>query len=196
LTLPLAAACLAACGSSSGITAAPPGVAVSTTTSSTVPSVPATTLPAATTPPTTQAPSTTPPTNRAPSPTAPRSTTTTLPSTVNKANPGSFAGSWQGSGKTLEVSGDESANASYLVGVLCSSSTPAPSPCDDDNGPTTIPGGQLKLHIDEVVTTGSTAVATAEVKDSSDPKHPEGSTIDFTLRNGVITSPIGSFIKQ
>jgi len=115
--------------------------------------------------------------------------------TVNKADPGPFTGEWQGNGSTLDVSGDESANASYMIGVLCSSATPAPSPCDDDSVSPTIPGGQLKLHIDEVDTTGSTAVAIAEVKDSSDPKYPEGSTMKFTLKNGVITSPIGKFTK-
>ena len=82
-----------------------------------------------------------------------------------------------------------------MIGVLCSSATPTPSPCDDDSGSPTIPGGQLKLHITEVDTTGNTAVAIAEVKDSSDSKYPEGSTMKFTLKNGVITSPIGKLTK-
>jgi hypothetical protein len=114
---------------------------------------------------------------------------------INQANPGPFAGSWTGTNVTLEISGDESANASYFVGVLCSSATPAPSPCDDDSVSPTIPGGQLKLHITMVATTGGVAVASAEVKDSSDPKYVEGSVIKFTLRNGTITSPIGTFSK-
>ncbi len=117
-------------------------------------------------------------------------------SSTNKANPGAFGGQWQGSdSKTLDISGDESANLAYMVGVLCSSATPSPSPCDDDKGSPVIPGGQLKLHITMVVTTGDTAVATALVKNSSDPKHPEGSTILFTLKDGAITSPVGAFTK-
>jgi hypothetical protein len=96
---------------------------------------------------------------------------------------------------TLDVSSDESANATYFVGVLCSSATPAPSPCDDDSVSPTIPGGQLKLHITMVATTGGVAVASAEVKDSSDPKYPEGSVMKFTLKNGTITSPIGTLTK-
>ncbi len=135
-------------------------------------------------------------TNPTPTPAPVKKTAAPTPvSTVNRADPGPFTGEWKGNGSTLDVSGDESANASYLIGVLCSSATPTPSPCDDDSGSPTIPGGQLKLHITEVVTTGNTAVASAEVKDSSDPRYPEGSTMKFTLKNGVITSPIGKFTK-
>ena len=133
-----------------------------------------------------------------PTPTPPPVKKTAAPTpvtTVNRADPGPFAGEWKGNGSQLDVSGDESANASYMIGVLCSSATPTPSPCDDDSGSPTIPGGQLKLHITEVDTTGNTAVAIAEVKDSSDPKYPEGSTMKFTLKNGVITSPIGKLTK-
>jgi len=134
--------------------------------------------------------------NPTPTPTAARKTAAPTPvSVVNRANPGPFTGSWTGNGSTLNISGDESANASYLIGVLCSSATPSPSPCDDDSVTPTIPGGQLQMHITEVVTTGNTAVATAEIRNSSDPRFPEGSTMKFTLKDGVITSPIGKFTK-
>jgi hypothetical protein len=115
---------------------------------------------------------------------------------VNRSNPGQFGGSWKSSnGSQLDVSGDESANAEYFIGVLCSSASPAPTPCDDDSGTPTIPGGQLKLHITEVVTTGDTAVATAEVKGSSDPKYVEGAFLHFTLKSGTMTTPFGTLTK-
>jgi hypothetical protein len=147
----------------------------------------------------TAAPNTATPT--VPSPTSshaapPARTAAPAPTTsINQSNPGPFGGSWKGNNATLDVSGDESANASYFVGVLCSSATPALSPCDDDSVSPTIPGGQLKLHITMVATTGGVAVASAEVKDSSDPKYPEGSIMKFTLKNGTISSPIGTFTK-
>jgi hypothetical protein len=172
IALPLTVLVLAACGSSSSatVTAAAAGT---TPTSS-----------AAATPTSTAAP-TQPPRTHAPQPTT----------SVDRSGPGVFGGSWTGHGVTLNVSSDGSANASYFVGVLCSSATPAPSPCDDDNVSPTIPGGQLKLHVTQVATTGGVAVATTEVKDSSDPKYPEDSIMKFTLKNGTITSPIGSFTK-
>jgi hypothetical protein len=170
--LPLAVVLLSGCGSSStaGVTAAastsaPTATAAQTATSTAAPTQPPRTAP--------------------PQPT----------SSVDRSGPGPFGGSWTGTGVTLNVSGDESANATYFVGVLCSSASPAPTPCDDDSVSPTIPGGQLKLHITEVVTTGGVAVASAEVKDSSDPKYPENSIMKFTLKNGTITSPIGSFTK-
>ncbi len=149
------------------------------------PAVSATNTPAATAAPTSTPAPTQPPRTAAPQPTT----------SINRADPGPFGGSWTGKGVTLNVSGDESANATYFIGVLCSSASPAPMPCDDDSVSPTIPGGQLKLHITQVATTGGVAVASAEVKDSSDPKYPEGSIMKFTLRNGTITSPIGSFTK-
>jgi hypothetical protein len=93
------------------------------------------------------------------------------------------------------VSSDGSGNATYFIGVLCSSATPAPMPCDDDSVSPTIPGGQLKLEFTQVATTGGVAVATCNVRDSSDPKYPENSIIKFTLKGTTITSPIGSFQK-
>jgi len=175
LVIPIALAFLAGCSSSGGSGSGP--AITSAATSS--PSATAAATASAT-----------------PTPVPVKKTTAPTPvSTVNRADPGPFTGEWKGNGSTLDISGDESANASYPIGVLCSSATPAPSPCDDDSVQTPIPGGQLKLHITEVVTTGNTAVATAEVKDSSDPRYPEGSTMKFTLKNGVITSPIGKFTK-
>jgi hypothetical protein len=170
VVLPVAAAMVSACGGSS-------------TSGTVTPDVSATNTPAATATPT-SAP-TQPPRTAPPQPT----------SSVDRSGPGPFGGSWTGTGVTLNVSSDESANATYFIGVLCSSATPAPIPCDDDSVSPTIPGGQLKLHITEVVTTGGVAVASAEVKDSSDPKYPENSIMKFTLKNGTITSPIGSFTK-
>ncbi len=172
VAMPLAVALLSACGgsSSAGVTAAastsaPTSTVVSTPTSTPVPTQPPRTAP--------------------PKPT----------SSVDRSGPGPFGGSWTGNGVTLNVSSDELANATYFIGVLCSSASPAPMPCDDDSVSPTIPGGQLKLHVTEVVTTGGVAVASAEVKDSSDPKYPENSIMKFTLKNGTITSPIGSFTK-
>ncbi len=170
VALPVAAVLVSACGGSS-------------TSGTVTPDVSATNTPAATATPT-SAP-TQPPRTAPPQPT----------SSVDRSGPGPFGGSWTGTGVTLNVSSDESANATYFIGVLCSSATPAPIPCDDDSVSPTIPGGQLKLHITEVVTTGGVAVASAEVKDSSDPKYPENSIMKFTLKNGTITSPIGSFTK-
>jgi hypothetical protein len=171
--LPLTVFLVAACGggTSGNVT---PAASSNTPTSS-----------AAATPTSTPAAPTQPPRTQAPQPTT----------SVDRSGPGVFGGSWTGKDVTLNVSGDGSANASYFVGVLCSSATPAPSPCDDDNVSPTIPGGQLKLHVTQVATTGGVAVATTEVKDSSDPKYPEDSIMKFTLRNGTITSPIGSFTK-
>ena len=173
LALPATVVLVSACGSSS-------------TAGDVTPAVSATNTPAAAaTPTSTPAPATQPPRTQAPQPTT----------SVNRADPGPFGGSWTGNGVTLNVSGDEFANATYFVGVLCSSASPAPTPCDDDSVTPTIPGGQLKLHITEVDTTGGVAVASAEVKDSSDPKYPENSIMKFTLKNGTITSPIGTFTK-
>jgi hypothetical protein len=169
LALPATAVLVSACGGS-------------TTSTSLTPAVSSTNTPGATSTP---APPTQPPRTAAPQPTT----------SVNRADPGPFGGSWTGNGVTLNVSGDESANATYFIGVLCSSASPAPTPCDDDSVSPTIPGGQLKLHVTEVATTGGVAVASAEVKDSSDPRYPEGSIMKFTLKNGTITSPIGSFTK-
>lgn len=171
VALPLTVALVSACGGSAttGVTAA---ASTSAPTASATPSP--TSTPAPTQPPRT-----------APPPT----------SSVDRSGPGPFGGSWTGKGVTLNVSSDEFANATYFIGVLCSSASPAPSPCDDDSVSPTIPGGQLKLHITEVVTTGGVAVASADVKDSSDPKYQENSIMKFTLKNGTITSPIGSFTK-
>jgi hypothetical protein len=174
IALPFTVGLLAACGSSTtgNVTAA--AAVTSTPASTTAPKATPTAAPAQ------------PPRTAPPQPT----------SSVNRGSPGPFGGSWKAAnGATLNVSSDESANASYFIGVLCSSATPTPSPCDDDSGSPTIPGGQLKLQVTEVVTTGGVAVASADVRDSSDPKYPEGSTIKFTLKNGVITSPIGTFTK-
>jgi hypothetical protein len=172
LALPATAVLVAACGGS-------------TTSGNVTPAVSATNTPAATAAPTST-----------PAPTQPPKTAPPKPTTsVDRSGPGPFGGSWTGKGVTLNVSGDESANATYFIGVLCSSASPAPMPCDDDSVSPTIPGGQLKLHINEVDTTGGVAVALAEVKDSSDPKYAEGSIMKFTLKNGTITSPIGSFTK-
>jgi hypothetical protein len=170
--LPLAIGLLSACGgsSSTGVTAAASTSAPTASAASTSTSTPAPTQP---------------PRTAAPQPT----------SSVDRSGPGPFGGSWTGKGVTLNVSSDESANATYFIGVLCSSASPAPTPCDDDSVSPTIPGGQLKLHVTEVVTTGGVAVASAEVKDSSDPKYPQNSIMKFTLKNGTITSPIGSFTK-
>src|ERR1700722_18350079 len=172
VALPLSVALISACGGSAttGVTAA------ASTSAPTVPAQP---------PPTSTPTPTQPPRTAPPQPT----------SSVDRSGPGPFGGSWTGNGVTLNVSSDESANATYFIGVLCSSASPAPTPCDDDSVSPTLPGGQLKLHITEVVTTGGVAVASAEVKDSSDPKYPENSIMKFTLKNGTITSPIGSFTK-
>jgi hypothetical protein len=172
LALPATALFVSACGSSS-------------TSGDVTPAVSATNTPAAAATPTSTAAPTQPPRTAPPRPTT----------SVDRSGPGPFGGSWTGNGVTLNVSSDESANATYFIGVLCSSATPAPSPCDDDSVSPTIPGGQLKLHITEVDTTGGVAVASAEVKDSSDPKYPENSIMKFTLKNGTITSPIGTFTK-
>ena len=134
VAMPLAIALLSSCGGSSS-----PGVTAAASTSA-----PAST--AASTPTSTPAP--TPPPRTAP----PQPTTS-----VDRSGPGPFGGSWTGNGVTLNVSSDESANATYFVGVLCSSASPAPTPCDDDSVSPTIPGGQLKLHITQVATTGGVA---------------------------------------
>jgi hypothetical protein len=174
LVVPFAVCLIAGCGGGGG--AAVTASVTSTPGVSTTPTVVPTAAPTAT-----------------PHPATPRPPTPI----VNRSNPGQFGGSWKGSdGSELDVSGDESANAEYFIGVLCSSASPAPTPCDDDSGTPTIPGGQLKLHITEVVTTGNTAVATAEVKDSSDPKYVEGAFLHFTLKNGTMTTPFGTLTKS
>jgi hypothetical protein len=172
LALPATVVLVSACGGSS--------------TGDVTPAVSATSTPGATAAPASTAAAPTQPSRTA----APRPTTS-----INRADPGPFGGSWTGNGLTLNVSGDESANATYFIGVLCSSASPAPTPCDDDSVSPTIPGGQLKLHVTQVATTGGVAVASAEVKDSSDPKYPEGSIMKFTLKNGTITCPIGTLTK-
>ncbi|MGA7987014.1 MAG: hypothetical protein WCB51_01290 [Candidatus Dormiibacterota bacterium] len=173
LTLPAIGVVVAACGGSG-------------TSGNVTPVVSATNTPAATATPTGTPPPATQPPRTAP----PRPTTS-----VNRADPGPFGGSWTGHGVTLNVSGDESANATYFVGVLCSSASPAPMPCDDDSVSPTIPGGQLQLHINEVDTTGGVAIALAEIRDSSDPKYTQGSIMKFTLKNARITCPIGTLTK-
>jgi hypothetical protein len=174
IAMPGAAVLLSACGGSTS------GNVTAAASATNAPTAIATPAPSAT-----AAPATRPPRTAAPQPT----------SSVNRADPGQFGGEWKGTGTTLDVSSDNSANATYFIGVLCSSASPAPMPCDDDSVSPTIPGGQLKLQITEVVTTGGVAVASGEVRDSSDPRYPENSIIKFTLKNGVITSPIGSFTK-
>lgn len=170
--LPVAVVLLAACGSNStaGVTAA---ASDSTPASS-----------AASTPTSTPAP-TQPPRTAPPGPTT----------SIDRSSPGPFTGDWKGTNTTLEVSSDGSGNATYFIGVLCSSATPAPMPCDDDSVSPTIPGGQLKLQFTQIATTGGVAVATCNVRDSSDPRYPENSIIKFTLKGTTITSPIGSFLK-
>jgi hypothetical protein len=114
-------------------------------------------------------------------------------SSTNMANAGQFGGDWKGAnGATLEVSSDESANVDYPVGVTCASGTSSPIPCDKD---TSTPGGFTQLHIKMIVTTGDTAVATAEVRNTNDPKFTEGQLVKLTLKDGVISSPFGAYAK-
>jgi hypothetical protein len=173
LVLPFAVALLSGCGSSSGVGVTAAAGAGTPTSSAVAP-------PSATPAPATQPPRTAPP----------RPTTS-----IDRSSPGPFTGDWKGTNTTLEVSSDGSGNATYFIGVLCSSATPAPMPCDDDSVSPTIPGGQLKLQFTQIATTGGVAVATCNVRDSSDPKYPENSIIKFTLKGTTITSPIGSFQK-
>jgi hypothetical protein len=114
-------------------------------------------------------------------------------SSTNMANAGQFGGDWKGAnGATLEVSSDESANVDYPVGVTCASGTSSPTPCDKD---TSTPGGFTQLHIKMIVTTGDTAVATAEVRNTNDPKFTDGQLVKLTLKGGVISSPFGAYAK-
>jgi hypothetical protein len=96
-----------------------------------------------------------------------------------------FIGIWNSHGGQLVVKADRSATLNYRVYVWCSDD-PTP-PCDQMRGNLIISGGQVDMHITQVITANGMAKATAIVDTSSDPKIPRGSKQTFELSGGVIT---------
>jgi hypothetical protein len=99
--------------------------------------------------------------------------------------PGIFVGSWFGHGRQLVVNANGSAKATYRAYVFCSQN-PTP-PCDQMIGNQIVAGGQVTLHVGQVVTANHMSTATAVVLTSSDPKIAPGSTQTLVLNGDVIT---------
>ena len=76
-----------------------------------------------------------------------------------------FVGSWVGHGRLLVVNADGSAKATYRVYVFCSQN-PTP-PCDQMISNQIVAGGQVTLHVGQVVTANHMSTATAVVLTSS-----------------------------
>jgi hypothetical protein len=101
------------------------------------------------------------------------------------AEAGIFTGIWNSHGGQLVVNADRSATLTYRVYAWCSDN-PTP-PCDQMRGDLIISGGQVKMHIVQVITASGMPKATAIVDASTDPKIPGGSQQNFKLDGGVIT---------
>ena len=158
-----------------------PGSAVAGATSSTnqaVKQTPSTANPS----PTQPAAATSAPTSAAavPAPSGPAGAETQVTS-----QPGIFVGSWVGHGRQLVVEANGSAKATYRAYVFCSQN-PTP-PCDQMIGNQIVAGGQVTLHVEQVVTANHMSTATAVVLTSSDPKIAPGSTQTLLLNGDVIS---------
>jgi hypothetical protein len=106
--------------------------------------------------------------------------------------PGIFVGSWVGHSRQLVVNANGSVKATYRAYVFCSQN-PTP-PCDQVIGNQIVSGGQVTLHIEQVVTANHMSTATASVLTSSDPKVAPGSTQTLILNGDVITwTNLGTF---
>jgi hypothetical protein len=99
--------------------------------------------------------------------------------------PGIFVGVWVGHSRQLVVNVDGSVKATYRAYVLCSQN-PTP-PCDQVIGNQIVDGGQVTLHVGQVVTANRMSTATAFVLTSSDPKLAPGSVQTLVLNGDVIT---------
>ena len=99
--------------------------------------------------------------------------------------PGIFVGSWFGQGRQLVVNANGSTKATYRAYVFCSQN-PTP-PCDQMISSQIVAGGQVTLHVGQVVTANHMSTATAIVLTSSDPKIAPGSTQTLVLNGDVIT---------
>ena len=99
--------------------------------------------------------------------------------------PGIFVGVWVGHSRQLVVNVDGSAKATYRAYVFCSQN-PTP-PCDQVIGNQIVDGGQVTLHVGQVVTANHMSTATAFVLTSSDPKFAPGSAQTLVLNGDVIT---------
>lgn len=165
----------------SSCTTSAPGSAVAGARSSTTQAVkqtPSTTSPIPTQPATATSPSTS--AAAAPAPSSPSGGGTQVTS-----YPGIFVGSWVGHSRQLVVNADGSAKATYRTYVFCSQN-PTP-PCDQMIGNQIVDGGQVTLHVGQVVTANHMSTATAFVLTSSDPKFAPGSTQTLVLNGDVIT---------
>jgi hypothetical protein len=96
-----------------------------------------------------------------------------------------FIGIWNSHGGQLVVKADRSATLSYRVYVWCNDG--ATPPCDQRRGNLIISGGQVDMHIVQVITASGMAKATAVVDTSSDPRIRSGSRRSFELSGGIIT---------
>ena len=106
--------------------------------------------------------------------------------------PGIFVGSWVGHGRQLVVNANGWAKATYRAYVFCSQN-PTP-PCDQMIGNQIVAGGQVTLHVEQVVTANHMSTATASVITSSDPRFAPGSTQTLVLNGDVITwTSLGTF---
>jgi hypothetical protein len=165
----------------SSCTNSTPGSAVvgarSSTTQAAKPT-PSPTSPSPTQPATTPVASTSAP--AAPAPSGPTGEETQVTS-----NPGIFVGSWVGHGRQLVVNANGSAKATYRAYVFCSQN-PTP-PCDQMIGNQIVAGGQVTLHVEQVVTANHMSTATGLVLTSSDPRIARGSTQTLVLNGDVIT---------
>ena len=106
--------------------------------------------------------------------------------------PGIFVGSWVGHSRQLVVNANGLAKATYRAYVFCSQN-PTP-PCDQVIGNQIVDGGQVTLHVGQVVTANHMSTATAFVLTSSDPKFAPGSTQTLVLNGDIITwKNLGTF---
>jgi hypothetical protein len=172
----------------SSCTTSTPGSAVAGARSSTTQAVkqtPSTTSPIPTQPATATSPSTS--AAAAPAPSSPSGGGTQVTS-----YPGIFVGSWVGHSRRLVVNANGLAKATYRAYVFCSQN-PTP-PCDQVIGNQIVDGGQVTLHVEQVVTADHMSTAIAIVLTSSDPKFAPGSTQTLVLNGDVITwTNLGTF---
>jgi len=172
----------------SSCTTSTPGSAVAGARSSTTQAVkqtPSTTSPIPTQPATATSPSTS--AAAAPAPSSP-----SAGGTQEASYPGIFVGSWVGHSRQLVVNANGLAKATYRAYVFCSQN-PTP-PCDQVIGNQIVDGGQVTLHVEQVVTADHMSTAIAIVLTSSDPKFAPGSTQTLVLNGDVITwTNLGTF---